>query len=262
MPNTLKAFLVLSLLALATGCATYTTPGGPADFRALGITPGEQAGLTEHDIARELERKPAASFPAGVAVVRVQANGYRSHTNRNAWNSGRFSLISERDAESEIDLNRLAELPMLRGLVRLNRLVIENRIETEEDLRKAAARVQADMLLLYTFDTRFSVKNTVPFLDTISLGILPNKEANVTATVSAVLMDTRTGYIYTLAEASDTQKQLANAWTSSDAVDESRIRAESRAFAKLVDELTTSWTTLVRAYVPDPSNGMGVPASN
>lgn len=251
MSSTIRSLIVIGLLALSSGCATYTTPGGPADFRALGITADEQDNLTDYNIAQELARKPAASFPAGVAVVRVQADGYRSHSYSNAWNAGRFSIMSERDAEDQIDIDRFASLPMLRGLVRMNRLVIENRIESEEDLRKAAARVQADMLLLYTFDTRFDIETTVPFLGTFSLGILPNKAADVTATVSAALIDTRTGYVYALVETSDTQRQIANAWTSQDAVDQSRTRAERNAFSKLVDEFESAWGTLVRSHSPD-----------
>lgn len=228
------------------GCSTYRVPGGAADFHALGITSDEQAELTEDSIARELAKKPASSFPANLAAVRVQARGYRSYTTQ-GYDYGNYSVVTLREVESDTDIDSLASLPMINNIIPLNRLVIID-IKDESDIRKAAARVQADMVLIYTFDTKFGVESFIPALGVITLGLFPNDEARVTSTASAALIDTRTGFIYALAESTADAKQIANAWTSKDAVDQSRRRAERDAFEGLISELKKAWKQVVETY--------------
>lgn len=139
---------------------------------------------------------------------------------------------------------------LLRGLAPLNRLVTPDDLRTERELREAAANVQADMLLVYTFDTRFGSEQKIPFMKTITLGIFPTDEAQVTSTASAALVDTRNGYVYGLAEATNTQTQAANAWTTRDAIDQSRTRAEREAFDDLVKEIEGMWLSVVKTYGP------------
>lgn len=233
-------------IALGSGCAQYQVPGGGADFRALGITQDEQDALSTDTIAQELARRPAASFPAVIATVRVQDQGYRSYSNR-GYNLGDVSIVTLRDVEEEGDLEGFTDLPMVRAVVPLNRLVF-GEVNDEIDLRTAASRVHADMLLLYTFDTSFRVKTTVPALGVFTLGLFPSEQARVSATASAVLLDTRTGFIYALAESSASAKQAANGWTSSDAVEDSRLRAEREAFEGMLAELRTAWSGVVEGY--------------
>ncbi len=249
--RTIRAFVVLALGlsgALIQGCSsTYLVPGRAADFTALGITGDEQAALTDSGIARELDRKPAASFPARIGVLRIQETGYRSYSARGR-DLGSFSVVSVRDIESEEDAGRLASMPMVRDVVALNGFVIEHAY-TIDDLRRAAARVHADMLLVYTLDTSFTTESTVPVVGVITLGLFPNDMARVNSTATAALIDTRTGYIYALAEASAEADQLANAWTKEDAVEQSRSRAEGDAYNKLLAELERAWAGVVRGHV-------------
>jgi len=236
------------------GCATYQVPGLHADFRALGITDDEARSLTDADIQRRLDRRPLAGFPAVVAVVRVQGSAYRS-TTAQGFGTGNFTIVTVRDVEQDEDFERISSLPMLAGLVPLNRLVVPSNIRSERDLRDAAANVQADMLLLYTFDTVFGSESRMAPLSTFTLGLFPEREARVTSTVSAALIDTRNGYVYGLAEATSNTTQLANAWTSRSAVDQSRRRAEREAFVKSVAEMERMWHGVVARM------GIDVPAS-
>ena len=82
----------------------------------------------------------------------------------------------------------------------------------------------------------------------VTLGLSPNQQAQVVCTASAVLMDTRNGYVYGVAEATEKGDQLASAWTSSSAVDDTRRRTEAKAFEKLVGEMEKSWVGVVRTY--------------
>lgn len=243
------ATCALVALAAAGGCAQYTTPGRAASFRAMGITEQEVDDLTDVSIARKLDRRPTAGFPASIAVVRVQDAGYRAYRTP-SYGYGSYSVVSVRDVEAEDAFERIRQLPMVRGLAPLNRLVLPERCDDERDLRAGAAAVQADMLFIYTFDTVFGVEDKMKPLSVFTLGLFPQDEARVTSSAIGVLVDTRTGYVYGLAEGTAHEQQLANAWTSESAVDQSRRRAERQAFEKLVDSFVTAWNGVVREYGP------------
>jgi len=61
-------------------------------------------------------------------------------------------------------------------------------------------------------------------------------------------MDTRSGYIYGVAETTAESKQLTNAWQSSDAIDDTRKRTEKTSFTQLVGELEKTWPNVVKQY--------------
>ena len=104
------------------------------------------------------------------------------------------------------------------------------------------------MLLIYTIDTQFKQEDKAAPLSVISLGLTPNQQIRVDSTASAVLMDTRNGYVYGLAEASEHQKHYTNAWQSNVSVDETRRTTESAAFERLIEEFENTWKGVVQRY--------------
>ena len=240
--------LLIGALSLP-GCVSYRVPGGPADFRAMGITEDLVENQTDISIRRRLERKPLAAFPTTLAIVRVQDQGYSSFS-ASTYGRGNYCIVTTRDVESDEAFDQIASLPMIRTLAPLNRLVVDSRLNTELELREAAATVQADMLLIYTFDTTFGVEEAIVPLSIITLGLFPDDEARVTTTVSAILIDTRNGYVYGLTEATSHQTQLANNWTSQAAIDQSRRRAEQEAFDKIIVGFGVLWKNVIQTYGP------------
>jgi hypothetical protein len=249
MRSTIASICSLFASLVLGACSTYTTPGRAADFHAMGITKEAAAQQTDYSIGEKLAKKPLAAFPASIAVARVQGSGYRSYS-ESAYGAGRFTVVTVRTVETEDHMKAVGSLPLVRGVAMLNRLVLPDVLKTEKDLREAAASVQADMLLIYTFDTVFDTGTTIPALGTITLGLFPNEKASVTTTASAALIDTRSGYIYGLSESTAKEMQLANAWTSSEAIDDCRKRCEKQAFAKVVGEFSTMWAGVVTQYGP------------
>jgi len=232
------------------GCVEYTAPGGPADMAVMGVEPqlqADRAAQTGYTMQEKFDRKPLAKFPTAVAVARVQAPGYRSRT-AGSHGQGAYSVVTTRDVETDEQVERLAKLPMVKGIAPLNRMLLPPELKSHADLRDAAASLQADVLVIYTLDTNFYVRDMAKPLSVVSLGLSPNQKARVTTTASAVVMDTRNGYVYGLAEASETTNRLASAWTNDDAVDAARLKSESAAFEKLVDELEKTWTNVVARY--------------
>ena len=241
------AIVLCVIGAVFGGCSRYVTPGAAASFRAMGITPEEVASGTDFAMREKMDRKPLAGFPCVIALARVQGPGYSSFSER-AYGSGKYSVVTGRTVETDEHIKTLSGLAQVRGVATLNRLVLPERLETEKDLREAAASVRADMLLIYTFDTTFDVGTTIPAMGTITLGLFPNEKAKVGTTASCVLLDTRNGYVYGLSEASATRSQLANAWTSRAAVEDCRKRTEQEAFDKLVGQFPGMWAGVVAQY--------------
>jgi hypothetical protein len=97
------------------------------------------------------------------------------------------------------------------------------------------------MLLVYTFDTDFFVGDSLFPLTVVTLGLSPNKKVRVNTTASAILVDVRTGYVYGSCEVTARKEALASAWTTTDAVDRSRLKTERQAFEKLLAEFESLW---------------------
>jgi hypothetical protein len=244
------------VLAGLGGCQSYTTPGGPADFRALGLTPEAKAALTDASVQRLLEKKPLVTFPAAMAVARVQAQDYSSYSAARRGGPemlhNTYSVVTVRDVEKEEDFAALSKLPQLAGVAGIKRILLENTLNSDLELRNAAAKLHCNLLLCYTFDTTFTTETHVAPLGLITLGMFPNKDARVTCTASAVLMDVNNGYVYAVMETTAHNNQLANAWSSSEAIDQVRRKTERQAFEDLVAAFKSEWPTVVTTYNRPP----------
>jgi hypothetical protein len=112
----------------------------------------------------------------------------------------------------------------------------------------AAASVHADMVLIYTFDDDFNDQDLATALTLLTIGISPNKSLTVTCTASAVLMDTRNGYIYGAAESTEKKNILTNCWGEDAAAESVREEVEGKAFEKLRGEFQNTWSGVVKQY--------------
>lgn len=235
------AVLAVLAAALSSGCATYTTPGAGMSLQDL--------ASADTDIAELLKVEPAAVFPARIALARVQSSGYYSRSNT-CYGSGRYCVVTTRDVEPEASYDRLSKLPLVSAVALMNRMLLPGKLSSAKDLRQAAASLKTDLLLVYSLDTGFNIENTdVGPLALISLGFLPTKKARVTATASAALFDVRTGFVYGVAEASAIEEQRGTFWSSSEAVDSARKKAEAEAFQKLIGEIEKFWADILRTHV-------------
>lgn len=236
-----RSMALLAVMLGVAGCAsTYRTPGA-------GIHIGDLS-KSEEEIAEVIRREPAAKFPVTLAVARLQASGYFSYTSE-CFGGGRYCVVTNRDIEADKDLERLGRLPMVSDIATMSRILLPTKLDTIKDLRLGAASLKADMLLMYSLDTRFRVETTdIGPLSLISLGFLPNKKAHVTTTASAALFDVRTGFLYGIAEATSSEDQRATVWSSTAAVEKARLKTETDSFQKLLGEFEKLWKEVVEAY--------------
>jgi hypothetical protein len=246
----IRRLATTAALFLAAGCASsYTPPGPGADLASLGVTPEVQKANTPTDIAANFDRKPLARFPANIAVARIQAPNYASPTAQ-SFGGGAYSVVLTRDVEPEDAVKRLSKLPEIRGVAPVGRLILPAHFQSDRELRQAAATLQCDMLLVYTLDTSFHDRDVAKPISVITLGLSPTKVTNVTTTASAVLLDTRSGFVYGVAEASARKNGVASAWTTEGAIDGDRRRTETEAFEKLVGEVETMWKSVAQTFAP------------
>ena len=192
--------------------------------------------------------KPAATFPASIAVVRVQASNYRSyHTEREGGvhGHGRFSVVTDKDVQDDADIQRIAGLPKVGGLISISSLLLPDNLESDTQLREAAARLKADMILLYTLDTTFHENDMSATLNTITLGLSPTRRVFVRVSASALIVDTRTGFIYAALETNEKKQVITNAWESKESADRARRQTEKTAFKALLGEFEKSWPQVI-----------------
>jgi hypothetical protein len=237
----MKTALILGTAIVISGCATYIPPGAKADLQAF-APPDIQAGFAA---------KPTNPFPASIAVVRVQAPTYTNYylrQNGGSYGSGRYSVILAKEEDEDSQLERVTKLQQVAGLVSISRLLLPQRLDDDKEIRGAASRLQADLVFLYTFDTSFLDTDMAKPLSVITLGLSPTRRISAVTTCSALLMDTRTGYIYSAYEATERKQTLSTSWGSRDTADETRREIEQEAFKKLIDDLTTSWPKLLERY--------------
>ena len=81
-----------------------------------------------------------------------------------------------------------------------------------------------------------------------TLGLAPNKRYKINATASAILMDTKTGYIYGAIEETENRSGLTIAWGSSNAIEASRKAAERAAFEKLLASFEPFWNRIYNRF--------------
>lgn len=227
---------LLGVLMIVGGCASYTTPGGSVQL----------SELADADINELMSKEPAAPFPANIAVARVQASGYQSYSS-SSFGTGRYSVVTAREVETEEDFERLSNLPEVAGIAPINQILLPSNLDSIKSLREASARLKADILLIYTFNTAFHAgEQKFAPLNTVMLGFLKNKEVTVTTTVSAALFDVRTEYLFGIAEATARESKGASVWSTSAAVDDMRVTTERTAFQKLLPEIEKTWSGIVK----------------
>jgi len=220
---------LLAATALLGGCfGGYHTPG--AAFRLEG---GPPAGTVVGGALLEV--------PAHLALARVQGAGYRSYSAQ-ARGQGPYSvLVPPADAET---LAALGRWPGVSEVTAIESAVLPASLESLDDLRFAAAKLGADVLLLYSIATTFEVDGkAVPAAAVLKPGKAPDA-ARLYAEASGQFIDVRSGLVNATVSGSAALEDLATSWSSAEALDARRLEAERAALQKLLEDAQQRWTAL------------------
>ncbi len=228
-----------AIVLLLAGCASsYVVPGPRADLKSFGSP----------SIQESFAAQPANPFPATLAFVRVQAPTYASarlpETLAGAT-TGRYRVITTRESEDDAQVDRLGRLPQVAGVTPLSRMLLPPNVQGDKELREAAARLHADLVLVYTFDTAIFDTDLSRPLTVITLGLSSTRKLSISTTASALLLDTRTGYVYSTYEATKRSDTLASSWGTADSADQVRRDNEREAFGLMLDQVEKTWPKLV-----------------
>ncbi len=234
--------IVGSFLFLCACGTSYTTPGASVNI-------SEQA---DEEVAKVLNTEPTTTFPARIAIARIQSPNYTNYKNKKyspyRSNNG-YSMVLTREVQEDEVFRQINDWDGVAVASPFNRLLLPYEYKTIKDLRIAAAKMKAQMLLVYTFDTQYIVdtKNFGP-QNVIALGYLKNKEVKVVTTASAALFDVQTEYLYGLAEETASETKKSNAWKKVEELDALRLNTEATAFQGLVKNVASMWEEVLKEY--------------
>ncbi len=220
---------IASLAALALcSCDTYVTPENEGNLQPVANL-GVKAAYTG---------KPAITFPANIALVRVQGSG----------NNRGYNVITTREIETEQDFHTISKIPGIGGLVSMNSLLLPDSASTDIDVRAAAAKLHANAILIYTVASDCHNNDVIPPLSLLTLGLAPNTSYKITSSASAILMDTKTGFIYGALEEKATRSGLTSPLGSDATMENARRDTERAAFEKLVASFEPFWKQVYARY--------------
>jgi hypothetical protein len=218
--------LLLPLLA-ASGCAMKKMSAPPAPALDLSIVgngdnrlqdslfKGDQAVLSNQDIDRILTARITLEDRHRLAVLRLDARSIRIQdiANLEAQNSEQF-------------LNSIAKSPQFTQVRFMPALLIPER-RTVPYLREAAARFQADLLLVYGTRVRTFRRDR----------LIGTDEVNAEAVVESVLLDVRTGIVIYTTQAIEiiSAKKTQGDLNFSQTVAKAETEATGRALLKVAD---------------------------
>ncbi len=190
-------------------------------------------------------------FPIVLAVARVQR--------------GRpLRLLSPvgRDAMSEEELGRLAMLPHVRKIAPITLWETEPNAGSIAQLRTAARRLNADMLLVYELDNERQPTGTFPLVGLASLGVIPDSKEVSLGNAAALLIDVRSSYQYATVTAQADGSRVSNYWGRDGARADAAADARRETMGKLVSRFASSWQEIVLLHGPQLDRGAAPAGTN
>lgn len=218
------------LACLLVGCASYVTPASRQ----------ESPASTPEEIRLNFERTAKAAFPARIHVVSVRPNGSMWCADENRDLVSRFL----RDAGAKAELRRGSFVPDPTLALNKDGYVVYQ--------SPTSSPFKPTMILSIGLQQSSSDRSLeVGPLGLLTLGTIPTQFVVCDATVSFVLTDAQTGYIYAVGDAGERTIQLHNAWNENQATRDAGRRAVDSAVRKLAVEFSGAWELIVRQYDPD-----------
>lgn len=237
MKMKLGAMLAGGVCLGLSSCLSYTSPeGGYGVQTAPSVRKIEGAVIESGSSSGNRYVKPTVSFPARVAVARVEKARY----------GGAVKLFDGQSLERPEHVAIVSRLPGVRGMVSLNNVSLKSGDMSYESLRSDAQNVGADLLAVYRFTTNEETVDHSTLLTTASLGILPTQGHQVVSNVSLILQDAQTGYTYGVLEKQAAQKRSATGWGLHTAVQKAREKTRQEAFDALMQDLPAFWSQVAR----------------
>ncbi len=228
----LLPMILLGIVLFLTGCGrSYATP-----------TTGANIGLFQGTLNTRHTPQPTAQLPVVLAIARIQGPMY-SYPN----NTG-YSVMNVNQPGMGLNEDVFKNLQHISQVVPVNKLLVAGPQNSANDLRNAALSLKADMLFVFTLDTQQTQSDWSSPLSLYSLGLSPSVKVEVTTSAMGMLIDTQTGYVYGVLEATSYKKQIAAYMTCQNAWDQCRKVTEKKAVEELNKKFETMWNGVLSQY--------------
>lgn len=232
--------VLASVAAIAVGLVIGGCSSGSREH-AVDMRAWTKPPVVGDGVRAALEREPVAPFPASIAVVRLGGRSYGERHEKRAW------LASNSGKTVEALIEHCRRMPMVSTVTPINMLTTKSET-TADDLRETAAGVRADLLLVTSVVTQHTGEDLAWPIGLVTLGLFPTKVRSTETSATMALIDTRTGYVYAVAEAHDDADQLANGWTAEMAESDAQDRSERRAGEKLIARFEEEWKKVLNSH--------------
>ena len=150
-----------------------------------------------------------------------------------------------RDVEKYDDMQRLSNLPHVRESFQVGARFLPTAFFTDAELRQAATAQGAEILIVYTFDSRYSIDNYYQTPGMLLLDVRPDRVVRMTVNADAAVLDARTGQVLGRFTASQSKDELAATWSSDENAQQYRRIAEAKAFTDMVTQIQKQWKNVV-----------------
>lgn len=235
--SVLLSIVLVGIGLYITGCYHgYVTPsagtnknyvkGSPLDFVSSGV--GD-------------DFKPTVTFPATLAVARIQTAG------NYGTGAPSYRIIDVRGYETEL-ADKMERLPGLHRMVPISNILLSGNPSQPDALRQAASTLKADLLFVYSVNTELREQDWSSPLSVVTFGMAPTVTVKVITTVSGALIDPDTGYLYGVVESTEKKEQKAAYMTVCNAWDQCREVTEQKAMEKMTDQLRDLWQGVQKEY--------------
>ncbi|CAN5700970.1 hypothetical protein BH11PLA1_BH11PLA1_08470 [soil metagenome] len=184
--------------------------------------------------SRSAAMGPRTRLPAVIALACV---GYD-------WNNA-FQVKPFGPAGDAVSLNELKRLPQVRDVVMLDPLAAGDS-KSINDVRRAAAELGADVLVLVSVDPVHKPESAFPGVALVTLGMVPDRNVQVDLTAAALMIDVATGTRLGVARATADASRVSNAWGANGAGIDAETDAARDAYRQLVGEMKAVWCTALR----------------
>lgn len=245
----LAPVVAFSFACFLSGCGTnlgagYSTP----DTHQIAL-------LSDSDVADDFSRKPAATFPAHLMVARIAGateDTYGCHRYYGGYGRSALSLDFS-DTPKHVELTEvLAKQSGVSGVCSINPLLLMGTPSGDDALlksiRRAGARVHADIVLVYQLNSARESDSSAPILSLLTLGLAPNYRVESEASVSAILVDVRNGYVYGVWSGADRRNERATGWFAETTAKDSRRASEAAVMDKFISAAPATIKALCDRY--------------
>ncbi len=237
-PRTFWRSLLIAVAVAALGACTAPpkSPRSGVNISSLAAGGG--------DINEAMSRRRKARLPARMAIARIQRTGYEGGAP--CQGSGEYCFVTTRDFETDEDFARIKKMRRVSSVTRIKRLLVPQDFSSIEQLRAAAKTMNANVLLVYSIDTKFKVDDTShQSLSVVTLGFLATKKARVDTTASAAIVDVANGAVLGVAEGIAYDEQKASNWSTEGKLKASKAQVEHQAFQEMLADLAQVWRTAI-----------------